>query len=844
MVLALTSNQLPNRNWIFASVVVYMSTLVALTSLLKWKGLREWSVRIPPDVLDVAAISVLVRVTGGGRSAWYLLYLLPILSGARYLGPPASIIMVALIAFAYLSLGRAIHGAEAAPWHVVMMRILVFGAVSMIATNLARTKHRADAAMIGAIERIDSELLGSGDLDQVMREVLKAAMEMTASDLSVIVLEDQGRFIFFRSSQDDATASVVAFIRERYHELMSGSESNSEAGIALPGSPWPGRLIPLRIRGQALGVLGVFSRRPAPYYATEELRRLNFIAPLVAMAQQNAKFYRAYNVREEERKNHLQMLIDIGNKLKSEQGLDQLYQDVVRLISRHVNCEEAALFLAEGPKRELRKVAFTGLSEPEADELQSIEFYTDTSSLTGSVFHTKCAKLTNSISSGEPCAQEYARCLKSGKAQHYMGAPLLIDDEVLGVIRVINKKSIAFSKDNSLEPMGFAAEELQLLQTIATQIASAIRSGMFIEQNRSFRNLIYNSPDPIIVLDKDGKILHFNRQCERIWGWKETQIIGKSAGEFYASATLAKDISKRLRALADHTITDFRAEIRHANGELIPILLSATMFVDKQGRRSGSIGVFKDEREMIRRQEEELSAARLADLGRFAHTIGHDIKHDLGTVLNYLEVLDSGVRMESNPEALLAIRESTLEALEKLQRLNMAARPARPEAQPIELRDLVDSIKFTCNLRAKATKIEFQVSSPPLCNPLEGDLDQLKQVFSNLLGNSIDAIEIARMRNLTEQGRILLTMHAEQSAILFEWEDNGCGIPDNIKNRVFTPFFTTKETGSGLGLFITKTIIENHGGTISVQEVTGGGTRFTITLPIGTAMTTTNGVSS
>jgi len=839
LLLAILTNSFANPPWIIWTVAAYVAALIVVMGVLKLRVVRE---RVLPDLLDLIAISVLVRATGEADSVWFLLYAFPLLSAARYLGTVGNLTFTGLMALSYLFFGNAFHVSPGGAFSVVLLRIVLLGGVSLTATNLARSKRRADAALVRTIEKINREILGTGDLQQVIRFVLVAAMEVTNSDLSVLLLDDENQLSCFGSSaegdvavaeREGDVAVAEQLVRGNYQAILARAEANYEGGMEIPGSPWSARLVPLRLEGIPFGALGVFCRGNWHYYTADELRTLSIMGPLVAMAQKNAKSYREHNARENDHKNRLQMLYKIGGKLKTEQGLDLLFQQVVKLVSTHLSSEEAALFLHQGPSGELKKVAVTGPNDATTAKLWEVErLYEGVASLTSQVFGDKVPKLLPHIPPSEPHAAEYARLLPSGTASHYMGVPLIIGDEVLGVIRVLNKKAPTYETDASLAPNGFRTDELDLLTMIATQIASAIRSAKFIDQNNSFRNLVYNSPDPIIVLDRDGKILNFNRECERIWGWKEAEIVGTPVERYYKSRAHAARIGFELKEAPDNTIRDFRAEIRHKDGTMIPILLSASMFVDAQGQRLGSIGVFKDEREMLRKEQERLSAEKLTALGKFAQTLGHDVKTDLAIVLNYVEILSSRDRPPADTKAIDTIRKFTLEAIKKLQGITMAVKPMRPQIQVISLASVLSNLESGAHGIAVAMKIEFCSKLPGHEVLLRADPEQLRQVFSNLLANSIHAIELARAHGSRDRGRIGLTATAEEDAVKLIWQDDGDGLPDEVRDRAFAPFFTTKETGSGLGLFITKTIVENHGGTISIEPSAGSGARFVIRLPL------------
>jgi len=764
--------------------------------------------------------------------------------------------VAAFATLGYYYPGGALRAAGLESIYAFGCRALMLAGVALTAANLTKTRDRAEAKLLSAIEEINRQILSKADVELVMNSILNTAMSIADSDVSAIVLVEgneafsaaipTGKNRTPTSKRDISEAE--RFVRQNCQRVLASGQPLtlpeqriSAVAYAVRRSQlavehWSAKLIPLESDGTLFGVLGVFSRSGVHYYTKDEERRLFSMAGLIAMAKNNAKLYQDLDSREREGQGRLQMLYEIGEQLKSDQELGQLFKKVVKLVSTRLQSEEAALFIPEDTGQRLKKVAVSGPDDETTRRLAEIEVaYESEESLTGRVFRDKRADSTNQISRYEAYADEYSKRLPSGIALHYMGAPLIIGDEVLGVIRVLNRKAPCYSLPDGnfkLAAEGFGKEDLGLLSMIATQVASAIRNAKFIERNRYFKNLVYESPDPIIVLDKAGKIINFNEECEKIWGWSEDEVRGHGAAEYYDTPQHAREIGAALWSVKGHTIRDYPARIRAKNGEVIPIRLSASLFVDKEGEAAGSIGVFKDQRPILRAEEERLRSEKLAALGRLAHTVGHDIKHDLGTVLNYAEVLDQTASDPDAKQVFTAIRDATHQALEKLQNMLMAAKPGRPELEIVSLQSILRALEEGFQSRMAAMNIEFCVRGSAEGLLLRADPDQLRQVFANLLGNSIDAIQLARHPGQKGPGRIELSLATQGDTAILSWSDNGCGMTEEARARAFTAFFTTKTTGSGLGLFITKTIIESHGGQIRVDPADGGGVCFLMRLPL------------
>lgn len=850
-----TTFESPARiSWILTVYIVLTVLLVLLFSTV----LDRKRVRAIPILFDLLAISLILGSSGGLESPWFLLYLFPTMSASRYLGPTWTVMIAVLSALSYGTASYILAGDSVLASYLFWLSALTLGGVAFTAANLVKTKDRAEARLVKAVEQIDREILRNTDLTRVMGLILKAAMDVTDSDLSAIVLVDGEKITgTFSASkrlgkdtpggweQDKSEADRL--VQQHYRQVLRSQEP-----LSLPeqnfttffrrnspgrGAHWPGRLVPMKTEETPFGVLGVFSRRRLHLFTPNDLRKLSSMSSLVAIAHKNAKLVRDLAARELEVKERLQMLYKIGEQLKAEQGLDQVFQDVVALVSARIGSEEAALFVPDDQEEGIEKVAVSGPDEETTSRLYELErSYQGGKSLTWQVFKSKESRLENDIPLHEAYADVYSKQLPSRTARHYMGVPLLIGDEVLGAIRVLNKKAESYSPQTGeakLAEEGFTQDDFELLTLIATQVASAIRNAKFIERNRYFENLVYNSPDPIIVLDKEGNIKNFNKECEKIWGLSESNALNQPIENYYESAEHAKEIGRALWKAKDHTIRDYNARIRDVDGKIIPILLSATLLLDKADQIIGSIGVFKDERDMLRLQEEKLRDEKLAALGRVAQTTGHDIKHDIATIMNYLDTLEEDPN--SDPDTLhaySAIRGATMAVLNKMQNLLMTAKPKAPQKQIVSLKDILMEFEASVAHQASVAHIMFSAKYPECDAYVLAEPEQMRQVLANLFGNSLDAIKAARAKDQRSAGQIEFELEVGKDLVLLSWRDDGCGMPEEAQRKAFTAFFTTKNSGSGLGLFITKTIIENHGGHITVEPAGASGICFQIILPV------------
>jgi PAS domain S-box-containing protein len=419
-----------------------------------------------------------------------------------------------------------------------------------------------------------------------------------------------------------------------------------------------------------------------------------------------------------------------------------------------------------------------------------------------------------------------------------MVIPISISDERQGVLRVINKKDNNYALNLGsvrLAKSGFSEADKSLLQAVAIQIAVAINNKKLREvietQKTYLERVIEYSPYPIIVVDPKGIIQLFNNACEKIWKISASEAVEKRVVDFYASEQEARRIGDLLKATG--RVEDVDAQIKDRDGNLIDIRLSASNIWDDKGHRLGSIGEFKDLRDIRRRELEMLEAEKLETIGRLASYLSHDIKNkliaarlDIGTIRKQAK---KG-KTEQLGEGLTFVDDTLKIATSKL--ANMALIKSFDLTQPNKKLAHVENIFDLDYLKRLAanSSTELAVNDfPKETLQILVDLEQMQMIIMNLYDNSAYALKQDGKRSARE---IRICVTSCQTDALIEWSDNGCGIPKGDLNRVFESRFTTKEYGNGLGLYWAKILIEEHGGSIVVDSKEGEWTKFTIRLPL------------
>jgi len=349
--------------------------------------------------------------------------------------------------------------------------------------------------------------------------------------------------------------------------------------------------------------------------------------------------------------------------------------------------------------------------------------------------------------------------------------------------------------------------------------------------NRFFRDLIASMRNGAIAIERDGAIAAINEEAYRILGAPEAESdIGRHFTE------LLRDHPDLLRVFAsafDLSHLPSRAEVRlKPTGTVIGYTLSPVR--DDRGRVYGAALFFKDLTLVEQAEERERLRDRLAALGEMAAMIAHEVKNPLASIEVMAGLLRRQVADRADLQDMLGdiISEAKMANAIVLEVLEFV-RPIRLEVDRTSIARVVqDAITLAeSKLARRGTRLDVNV--PAALPPIAGDHHQLCQVVTNLLINALEALGgrgCIRVVAIEQPG------HDEMQPreVVVTVEDNGPGIPADIAERIFNPFFTTKPQGSGLGLAIVRKIVDAHDGRIDVASTPGVGTTFTVTLPVGT----------
>jgi PAS domain S-box-containing protein len=343
--------------------------------------------------------------------------------------------------------------------------------------------------------------------------------------------------------------------------------------------------------------------------------------------------------------------------------------------------------------------------------------------------------------------------------------------------------------------------------------------------------------------DKNGVFTYVNPKVYEIIGYEPEEILGKTTFDFMFSEEV-KRFGEVISSFISMQRPFFRLEktLIHRDGRLVVFETSGGPIVDSNGALQGYSGIARDVTERKKIEEELLRAQKLESLGVLAGGIAHDFNNLLTAILGNISL----VKLYGNPEGkeykrLTEAEKASLRARDLTQQLLTFSKGGAPVKKVTFIKELIrESASFA--QRGSNVKCEFSIAENLW--PLEVDEGQISQVINNLVINAQQAMpqggvikiiaeNVSRGEQTIHLGSTVNGIQLKEGKyVRIMVEDHGIGILEEHLSKIFDPYFTTKQKGSGLGLAVTYSIIKNHDGYIGVESKLGVGTKLHIYIPV------------
>ncbi|WP_426110452.1 two-component system sensor histidine kinase NtrB [Massilia sp. PWRC2] len=390
---------------------------------------------------------------------------------------------------------------------------------------------------------------------------------------------------------------------------------------------------------------------------------------------------------------------------------------------------------------------------------------------------------------------------------------------------------------------------LGLLASLAAlwrHIARRLLAEGALRQQMAFRTAMENSlVTGLRARDLTGRVTYVNPAFCQIVGLPPEELVGKVPPMAYWAPEAMADYQQRFAAvLAGHITPQFETIFQRSDGVRVPVLIFEAPLVDSDGRQTGWMGSIldisdrKNAEELARQQQEKLSAsARLATMGEISSMLAHELNQPLAAISSYttgaLNLLGRAAEQGASVDAALlkpALEQASAQARRAgqiIRSVHEFVKKREPQRQLVQLRGVVEGIATLIEMQASKHFVSIHNDIPASLPAVSADRMLLEQVLLNLTRNGIEA-----MQDVAPERRVLrLTGTITGGQVLVTVIDQGHGIAPAVAERLFSPFFSTKAEGMGMGLSICRTAIEFHGGTLTHCDNPGGGTLFRFALP-------------
>ncbi len=407
--------------------------------------------------------------------------------------------------------------------------------------------------------------------------------------------------------------------------------------------------------------------------------------------------------------------------------------------------------------------------------------------------------------------------------------PIREDGNTLGYLTVANRAGT-----RPIDP-----RERELLEMLSDYLAVAIHNsrlyGEVAETKQYLEQLISSAGDAIVSVDGEGNIRGWNPAAERIFGQAAAQMVGQP----FAGLVPAEQYRIARAALSrENPVRVFDGATKRADGRPLNLAVTLSYLPGRDGGPEGMLAIVRDMTAQREIEAQMHQSERLTALGQMAGGIAHDFNNLLQAILGYAQLM---ARSPGNADVVRrgidVIEKAANGGAETVRRIQKFAR-LRPD-EPFVTMDLNQVVRDSLAITRPRWEEKKVKGGVPLQLELElgpvpvvmGRPAELNEVITNLVLNAIDAMP----KGGTLRIRTRLGDHRHAVITV---ADTGMGMSDEVRKKVFDPFFTTKgEEGTGLGLSVSHSIVERHGGDLKVDSRPGEGTTFTITLPIGMSPT-------
>jgi len=426
---------------------------------------------------------------------------------------------------------------------------------------------------------------------------------------------------------------------------------------------------------------------------------------------------------------------------------------------------------------------------------------------------------------GQPIADQVAASEREHVAAQeslvFAGAPQRYETKVLN-------HQTGEERDVAVSSGPFRIDD-ELIGTVATlrDITEPKRAQDTLSRSEArYRNLVESASDAIVTLDANGRFTTVNHAAEIISGYRREELVGQWFAPMLSDDELPKALGHFQKALAGETgLFETQFYRKDGEGRTISVTYSTPQ------RDEEVLCLIRDVTDQKMLQEQLIQSEKMSAIGQLVSGVAHELNNPLAGISAFAQLLLAEKRFPPDQRtAAETIYSEARRASRIVQNLLTFARQHKAEKGPAAMNQVLDDTLELRGYELRVRGIDVRREYDEALPDTMGDAHQLQQVFLNLITNAEQAMERAEGRH----HRLTVRTRLAGDAIRIEVEDTGGGVPVNLLERIFNPFFTTKPTGhgTGLGLSISLGIVREHEGRIWAENAPQGGARFVVELPV------------
>ena len=383
--------------------------------------------------------------------------------------------------------------------------------------------------------------------------------------------------------------------------------------------------------------------------------------------------------------------------------------------------------------------------------------------------------------------------------------------------------------------------DLVAVETLALQISTLLENSQLyteLQKEETFRENVINSMmNGLITVDTTGSILLANEAAGHLTGYSAEELVGMSIDELMQDGSGEQSTGPLVQTLHDRKKRyQSEAWLVRKDGQRLPIVINTSLLLDEDKRVQGALGAFMDVTRIKRMEEKIQHLDKLAALGRFSSSMAHEIRNPLTGIVAGIQYLQRVGGIPDDQSENISFILSEVNRIDRLiSDILSVVRTGDLVYHPVQIESLVTSAITSMREMADAKSVGITTRFPAHTRSVMIDPDRVTQVMLNLLRNAVEAspdkgeirVKVSFPMDMND-----VLFDDARNLVIIEIADDGKGFSEEERGKIFEPFFTTKPEGTGLGLYVTHSIVEQHGGYILVDHEDGQGAVFTIYLPV------------